>query len=192
MLRCFVFETLLRIDFFAKPAFSCVFLSSAPSPLNKVRQGNTMSVRKTSTIMVAVAATLTGFWLYTSSNAQPNEPVAVGMGAADAVQGVLRAGKPTIIEFGANNCVSCREMKPILHALAQDSRIAVADVDILKEREYIGKYQIRLMPTQVFYNAQGVETGRHMGKISAEAILANLGMTPAAVTTTAITPKAAL
>ena len=68
-------------------------------------------------------------------------------------------------------------MKPILHALALDPRIVVADIDILKEREYISRYQIRLMPTQVFYNAQGVETGRHMGKISAEDILTQLGMT---------------
>lgn len=151
-----------------------------------------MSVRKTSAIVVAVAATFTGFWLYAGSSAQSTDPVAIGLGDADAVQVVLRAGKPTIIEFGANNCVSCREMKPILHALAQDQRIAVADVDILKEREYISNYQIRLMPTQVFYNAQGVETGRHMGKISAEDILAKLGMTPTIVTTNAITPKAAL
>ena len=50
----------------------------------------------------------------------------------DAVQKILSAGKPSVIEFGANNCVSCREMKPILHALAQDPRIAVGDVDILK------------------------------------------------------------
>jgi len=180
------------MDFFAKPAFICVFLPIAASPSSQIRQGSVMSFRKTSVIVVAIAATLTGFWLYAGSSAQGSDPTAAGIGTADAVQVVLRAGKPTIIEFGANNCVSCREMKPILHALAQDARIAVADVDILKEREYIGKYQIRLMPTQVFYNAQGVETGRHMGKISAEAILANLGMTPATVTTDAIKPKAAL
>ncbi len=94
----------------------------------------------------------------------------------DAVQTVLRTGKPTVIEFGANNCVSCREMKPILHALAQDQRITVADVDILKEREYISRYQIRLMPTQVFYDSKGNETSRHMGKITGEEILVRLGI----------------
>ncbi|MHB8949257.1 MAG: thioredoxin family protein [Rhodoferax sp.] len=113
--------------------------------------------------------------------------------APDAVQQVLlRAGKPTIIEFGANSCASCREMKPVLHALSQDPRLVVADVDILKERDYISRYQIRLMPTQVFYNAQGEETGRHMGKISAEDILAQLGLAPANTATGAALPKAAL
>ncbi len=132
--------------------------------------------------MAAVATTLGG-WLYiTNGTATPQD--LTGDAAPDAVQTVLRAGKPTIVEFGANSCVSCRDMKPILQALAQDLRIAVADVDILKERSYISKYQIRLMPTQVFYDAQGVEIGRNMGKISAEAILAHLGLAPAGQATT--------
>jgi len=145
-------------------------------------------------LATVVAAAVFGAWLYSSpgtrTSSSKSEPA--GEVALDAVQRVLRAGKPTIIEFGANNCVSCREMKPILHALAQDPRIAVADVDILKERGYIGKYQIRLMPTQVFYNAQGEETGRHMGKISAEDILANLGMPEPATVQNPVAPKATL
>lgn len=96
----------------------------------------------------------------------------------DPVALALAAGKPAVIEFGANACVSCREMKPVLAALAQShgDRITVADVDILKERDYISRYQIRLMPTQVFFDALGRETGRHMGKISGEDILARLGV----------------
>ena len=123
-----------------------------------------------SLVVTAVVAALLGVWMYAASS---TETASTGLmpGDAetpDAVQLVLRPGKPTIIEFGANNCVGCREMKPVLYALTQDPRIAVADIDILKERVYIKKYQIRLMPTQVFYNAQGIETGRHMGKISAD------------------------
>lgn len=145
-------------------------------------------------LVTAIAATILGVLVYVlQSTATVTNEVAPSTGdPIDAVQTVLKAGKPTIIEFGANNCVSCREMKPILHALAQDPRIAVADVDILKERGYISKYQIRLMPTQVFYNAQGVETGRHMGKISAEDILANLGLAQAGANPNAAAPKAAL
>jgi len=112
--------------------------------------------------------------------------------APDAVQKTLKAGKPTIVEFGANNCVSCREMKLVLHALAQDPRIAVADVDILKERDYISRYQIRLMPTQIFYDENGIETGRHMGKISGEEILARLGFTDSGGASPVATPKARL
>ncbi|MDD5478091.1 thioredoxin family protein [Rhodoferax sp.] len=144
--------------------------------------------------VTALAATLLGGWIYVASTSQTvnAKGVAEPSQTLDAVQRVLSAGKPTIIEFGANNCVSCREMKPILHALLQDTRIAVADVDILKERSYISKYQIRLMPTQVFYNARGEEIGRHMGKISAQDILAQLGLAPSNATTGAALPKALL
>ncbi|MDZ7812941.1 MAG: thioredoxin family protein [Ideonella sp.] len=98
---------------------------------------------------------------------------------ADPVTQVLAAGKPSVIEFGANTCISCREMKPILADLQakHGERIAVADFDILKNRELISRYQIRLMPTQVFFDAQGRETSRHMGKISGDEILARLGLT---------------
>ncbi len=97
---------------------------------------------------------------------------------ADAVQTALRAGKPTVVEFGANACAACREMKIILKALRQTDgeRITIVDVDLMarKEADYIRRYRIQLMPTQVFFDAQGRETSRHMGKISAVDILARL------------------
>jgi thioredoxin 1 len=98
--------------------------------------------------------------------------------AADAVQRALAAGKPTVAEFGANACASCREMKPVLEALRREhgGRIAVVEVDLIaqKEADYIRRYRITLMPTQVFFDAQGRETGRHMGTISGAEILARL------------------
>ena len=98
--------------------------------------------------------------------------------AADAVQQALRAGKPTLAEFGANACASCREMKPVLEALRRDhgERIAVVEVDLIAQRQmgYIQRYRIQLMPTQVFFDARGRETGRHMGTISGAEILARL------------------
>ncbi len=98
--------------------------------------------------------------------------------AEDAVQQALRAGKPTVAEFGANACASCREMKPVLEALRRvhGERIAVVEVDLIAQRQmgYIQRYRIQLMPTQVFFDAQGRETGRHMGTISGAEILARL------------------
>ena len=102
-------------------------------------------------------------------------PVAQG---ADAVQTALLAGRPTVVEFGANACAACREMKLVLSALRQTEgeRITIVDVDLMaqKEADYIRRYRIQLMPTQLFFDAQGRETSRHMGKISAEEILAHL------------------
>ena len=98
--------------------------------------------------------------------------------AEDAVQQALLAGKPTVAEFGANACASCRDMKPVLEALrrAHGERIAVVEVDLIAQKHmgYIQRYRIQLMPTQVFFDAQGREIGRHMGKISGAEILARL------------------
>jgi thioredoxin 1 len=151
-------------------------------PITFIRKRKQPWWRRTELLPLWVSGTvaaLLGFTIYLrspDSGSPPLAPVAMH-NADDAVTKALAVGKPTVIEFGANNCVSCREMKPVLHALAQDPRIVVADVDILKEREYISRYQIKLMPTQVFYDPQGHETGRHMGKISGEEILARLGIT---------------
>jgi thioredoxin 1 len=145
-------------------------------------------------IMAALAALVSGLWFSVSSSTTVPKlgSVSTRETVPDAVQQTLSIGKPTVIEFGANSCVSCREMKPVLRVLAQDRRIAVADIDILKERHYISRYQIRLMPTQVFYDANGKETGRHMGKISGEEIMVRLGIDDPAVATPITTPKAPL
>lgn len=112
----------------------------------------------------------------------PNPGVAMAA-VQDVVQQALAAGKPTVAEFGANACAACREMKPVLEALRRThgERIAVVNVDLIaqKEADYIRRYRIQLMPTQVFFDAQGRETGRHLGTISADDILARLqGGTP--------------
>ena len=96
----------------------------------------------------------------------------------DDVQKALLLGKPAVVEFGANACASCREMKPVLESLEREhgERISVVNVDIIKTRGYISRYKIQLMPTQVFFDAQGREIGRNMGKVSAGEILARLGV----------------
>ena len=108
----------------------------------------------------------------------PAAAAGAGASADDAVQQALQRGKPTVVEFGANNCSSCREMKPVLGQLAREhgDRISVIDIDLLKTTGYLSRYKIQLMPTQVFFDAQGRETGRHMGKIDAGEILARLGV----------------
>lgn len=98
----------------------------------------------------------------------------------DAVQQALRLGKPVVAEFGATSCESCRAMKPVLGALAREhgGRMTVVDIDLLKNTGYASRYKIQLMPTQVFFDAQGREIGRHMGKISGNEILAKLNLSP--------------
>ncbi|MFN3400284.1 MAG: thioredoxin family protein [Ferrovibrio sp.] len=87
------------------------------------------------------------------------------------------SGLPTIAEFGAKSCVSCREMEGILASVAQKTagRANVLVIDISKDYEAARVFQIRLMPTQVFFDAQGREIGRHLGKLPEAEVMAGLG-----------------
>ncbi len=126
---------------------------------------------------LAAGLLLAGTLLLASGALRGEADAATPSGASlPGIEQALAGGKPTVVEFGANACVACREMKPVLAALARDraGRISVAEVDIIKQPEYISRYKIQLMPTQVFFDAQGRETSRHMGKISAAAMLARL------------------
>lgn len=71
-------------------------------------------------------------------------------------------------------------MKHVLSALSEQyhDRIEVLDVDILKQREYIAAYRIQAMPTQVFFDASGRETGRNLGAIGAREVLDRLQIAP--------------
>jgi len=109
----------------------------------------------------------------------PGTPPRASDPAAPAGQDLdpaMRTGKPTVVEFGANACVSCSEMKVILAQLRQThgERYAVLEIDLLKQQDIAQRHRIQLMPTQVFFDAQGRETGRHMGKLALEDLVANL------------------
>ncbi|MFN3884568.1 MAG: thioredoxin family protein [Rhodocyclaceae bacterium] len=88
------------------------------------------------------------------------------------------SGLLTIAEFGAKSCISCREMEGILTSVANKTagKANVLVIDISKDYEAAKVFQIRLMPTQVFFDAQGREIGRHLGKLSEAEVMAGLGL----------------
>lgn len=102
--------------------------------------------------------------------------------ADDDVQRARKLGKPVVAEFGANSCENCREMKLVLGALAREhgERVTVVNIDLVKYGGYASRYNIQLIPTQMFFDAQGREIGRHTGKISGKEILARLGVSAGA------------
>ncbi|MFH1604841.1 MAG: thioredoxin family protein [Pseudomonadota bacterium] len=131
------------------------------------------------TVFLAAMA-VAGAAAYALIQRAPASDAQSGAADGDAVQQALRLGKPVVAEFGANSCESCREMKLVLGALAREhgERVTVVDIDLPKAMVYASRYKIQLIPTQVFFDAQGREIGRHMGKISGNEILARLNVSP--------------
>ena len=85
-------------------------------------------------------------------------------------------GRPTLYEFGAGYCFSCKEMEKIMQELkAQygqqlEVRLIYAD----KERDLFKQYKIMLIPTQVFLDASGKEVERHIGPLSRDEVIKKL------------------
>lgn len=80
---------------------------------------------------------------------------------------------PRLVDLGAKKCIPCRQMVPVLEALTTEyaGQLGVVFIDVWENRDAADEYGIRLIPTQIFYNAAGEELFRHEGYWSKKAIL---------------------
>lgn len=66
-------------------------------------------------------------------------------------------GLPIIIDFGADACMPCKEMAPVLEELNEElqGKAIIKFIDVWKYQELAKGYPISLIPTQVFIDAEG-------------------------------------
>ncbi len=83
-------------------------------------------------------------------------------------------GLPRLVDLGADSCVPCKMMAPILAALKADyaGKLNVEFIDVWKNPDAGATYGIDVIPTQIFYGTSGEELRRHTGFIGREDILA--------------------
>jgi thioredoxin 1 len=89
------------------------------------------------------------------------------------VQQLTGKGIPVLVDVGADTCIPCKLMAPILKELKEELKGKII-VQFLNLNEYSGfadEYKISVMPTQIFYDASGTERFRHKGFFSKEDIL---------------------
>jgi thioredoxin 1 len=88
--------------------------------------------------------------------------------------GARTEARPRLVDVGANKCIPCKAMAPILEQLRADfaDRLDVEFVDVWVNPDAGVPYGIRMIPTQIFYGADGRELSRHEGFMSREDILA--------------------
>ncbi len=75
---------------------------------------------------------------------------------------------PRLVDLGADKCIPCKMMAPILEELKKEyaGRLEVEFIDVWKNPDEAKKYKINIIPTQIFYDAKGKETFRHSGFFS--------------------------
>ena len=90
-----------------------------------------------------------------------------------AVQGEPVKKLPTLVDLGKGTCIPCKKMKPILEELKIEyqGKAMVEVIDLRYDRGAGLIYGIRLIPTQIFYDAEGNEVYRHEGFMDKQSIV---------------------
>jgi thioredoxin 1 len=131
-------------------------------------------------LMVAVGAVVA-----MKNNAEPKVPEAapVVQTAQATVERSVTQKLPRLVDLGANKCIPCKAMKPILDELRTSyaGTFDVTFIDVWENPAKAKEYGVEIIPTQIFYDVAGKELFRHQGFYGKEEILAKwkeLGVDP--------------
>lgn len=66
-------------------------------------------------------------------------------------------GLPFVIDFGSDACIPCKQMAPVLETLHEDfqGKAIVHFVDVWKNTSAANDFPVSVIPTQIFFNADG-------------------------------------
>jgi thiol-disulfide isomerase/thioredoxin len=86
------------------------------------------------------------------------------------------SGKPTMVEFGADGCVPCDMMQPILEKLKKKfpDTLNIVFLHVRENQVLAGRYGIQSIPVQAFFDADGKEVSRHTGFYPEEEVMTQL------------------
>jgi thioredoxin 1 len=121
-------------------------------------------------ILIALGATIL---LFTSCNDQVENKSNPGLSQTEGKnQPAIKM--PMLVDLGKGTCIPCKKMKPILEELEAEykGKAIVKVIDLRYEPKEANKYGIRLIPTQIFFDAEGKEIYRHEGFLDKPAIKA--------------------
>ncbi len=92
------------------------------------------------------------------------------------VSQAFASGKPTVIDLGARTCIPCKKMAPILEGLSSEykGKANVLFIDVHNDQAAAQKFRVQMIPTQIFFNAQGKEVKRHTGYLDKADIVKEL------------------
>jgi thioredoxin 1 len=134
-------------------------------------------------IVVALAATVVAAVALKQSRDKPtvendvsSVPAAtngLAANAGDQAAPAATAKLPKLVDLGAGKCIPCKMMKPILDDLRANyaDRFTTVFIDVWENPEAGKQYGIEVIPTQIFYDAEGKEVFRHVGFFSKADIL---------------------
>ena len=121
-------------------------------------------------IVIVLIAAIAGVAMVKKTQKSTNAPLMDVNKPAATIQENL----PRLVDLGADKCIPCKMMAPILDELKTSyaGKLQVDFIDVWKNPAEAPKYKINIIPTQIFYDASGKELFRHEGFFAKEDILA--------------------
>jgi len=91
-------------------------------------------------------------------------------------QQAMKTGKPVLVDFGANSCMPCRQIRPILKEIEKEytGKASVLIIDVYKYQDLAREHKVQLIPTLIFFDKAGKEVFRHVGAWDKESIVGKL------------------
>jgi thioredoxin 1 len=98
------------------------------------------------------------------------------MDTEDDLKKALASGKPVLVDFGANSCLPCRQMRPVLKEVRTEysEKAKILVIDVYKNQNLAREHKVLMLPTLVFFDSKGKEAFRHVGILEKEKIVAKL------------------
>ena len=77
-------------------------------------------------------------------------------------------GMPTMVDLGANECIPCKMMVPVMENVEKKykGKAAIIFIDVWKDKAPAKRFGVRAIPTQIFFDKEGKEVYRHEGFMS--------------------------
>ena len=90
-------------------------------------------------------------------------------------------GMVTMVDLGANECIPCKMMVPVMEKVKKkyQGKAVIVFIDVWKNKEPAKRFGIRAIPTQIFFDKEGKEVFRHegfMGEAEIDRVFKKMGV----------------
>jgi thioredoxin 1 len=96
----------------------------------------------------------------------------------DPVESMIQRvpGLPMVLDLGGETCPDCKVMAPVLDELEREyaGRAVIQFIDVFKHGHVGEHFEVSITPTQIFFDRDGLEVGRHEGGMTKPELVAKL------------------
>lgn len=95
-------------------------------------------------------------------------PSSAAQASQEDIRKAAQSGRPYVVKMGSDTCQPCVAMNPVMDELAKEyaGKVGFYNVDVYKNSGLAQQYQVRLLPTILFFEPGGVIRDTREGYMS--------------------------